>query len=282
MDKATDWASLWREIVEAHARGREAAGHAKEEDFWRAKARDFDDAIRRRWTRPDSIRDFLAARLDADCTVLDIGAGTGAWAALMARRSNKVTAIEPSSAMIQVLRERIDSGGIRNVEIVRGYWPEVDVEPHDYSFCSHAMYGIADLRSFIRRMEDLTRRECWLLMRAPLLDSVMAEAAMLVWGQPHDSANMVVAFNVLVQMGIHPNVLMEESDPWEPWTHPTLEEALGEIKWRLDVVGSKEYDDSLAAMLRRRLKYRDGRYEWPPATRSALLYWPALRNRQST
>jgi precorrin-6B methylase 2 len=282
MEKTTDWAALWRELVEAHARGREAAGQANEEDFWRAKARDFDNIIMRRWTKPDSLRDFIASRLDADCTVLDIGAGTGAWAALMARRARMVTAIEPSPAMLQVLRERIDAEGIRNVEIVRGRWPEVDVERHDYSFCSHAMYGCADLPSFIRRMEDLTRRECYLLMRAPLLDSVMAEAAMLVWGQPHDGANMVVAFNVLAQMGISPNVLMEEGDPWEPWTHPTLEEALREIKWRLDVVGSDEHDDSLAAMLRRRLKYRDGLYEWPPSTRSAILYWTAPRHGQPT
>jgi precorrin-6B methylase 2 len=282
MEKTTDWAALWRELVEAHDRGREAAGHGTEEDFWRVKARDFDDAIKRRWTRPDSLREFLASRLDAGCTVLDIGAGTGAWAAQMARRARKVTAVEPSSAMIQVLRERLDAESIRRVEIVQGRWPEVEVAPHDYSFCSHAMYGSADLPSFIRRMENLTRRECYLLMRVPLLDSVMAEAAMLVWGQPHDSANMVVAFNVLVQMGISPNILMEESDPWEPWTHPTLEEALREIKWRLDVVGSKEHDDSLVAILRRRLIYRDGRYEWPPSTRSALLYWPAPQCRKST
>ena len=103
MEKMTDWTALWRELVEIKARSQKREADAQlQMDFWRVKAREFDESVKRRWTRPDSSRDFVISQLDANATVLDIGAGTGAWAALLARYVHKVTAIEPSPAMIEV------------------------------------------------------------------------------------------------------------------------------------------------------------------------------------
>jgi len=75
--------------------------------------------------------------------------------------------------------------------------------------------------------------------------------------------------------------MSDEPDSWEPWTHASLDEALGEIKRRLDFVESAEYDGFLLELLKRRLEYRDHRYGWPRETRSGLLKWPAhaLRRR---
>ena len=207
METMTDWIVLWRELVEVKSRSLEPEAGAKPQtDVWSAKAHRFDENVKRRWTRPDSSRDFVLTQLDAlptDATVLDIGAGTGAWAALLARHARRVTAVEPSAAMIQVMRENLAAQDITNVEIVQGTWPDAPVRPHDFSLCSHAMYGYPDLPTFIRRMIAVTRRMCFLVLRAPFPNGVMAEAAQHIWGQPHDSPNFTVAYNVLLQMGIH-------------------------------------------------------------------------------
>jgi precorrin-6B methylase 2 len=271
MQSITDWAVLWRELVEARAQRKKRDAAAG--DVWHITAREFDDRVAHRWATPDSSRRFVVAQLDPDATILDIGAGTGAWAVLLARHARKVTAVEESPAMIEVMRENLRAEAVANVEVVEGTWPDVVVEPHDFSLCSHGMYGSPDLPAFIRAMVAATRRACFLLLRATTVDGVMAEATRRVWGQPNDSANFTVAYNVLLQMGIYANVLMEDTGLWKPRTSASLEDALAVVKRRLGLVGPSEHDEFLAGLLRERRVLRDGRWGWPPDVRSALVYW---------
>ena len=277
METLTDWSALWRELVETRARGWDSeASVGSQTDRWEARARDFSEHVKRRWARPDSSRDFICAQLDtigANATVLDIGAGTGAWAALFARRACRVTAIDSSPAMIAILQENLAAQCITNVSIVQGAWPDVTVEPHDFSLCSHAMYGCPDFPTFIRRMIASTKRMCFLILRAPSLDGIMSEAARYIWGQPLDSPNFTIAYNILLQMGIYPSVLMENTGWWDPKTSQSLDEALSEMKRHFGLNGNDDHDAFLTALLRRRLTWHDGQYVWPRDVRSALVYW---------
>jgi hypothetical protein len=178
--------------------------------------------------------------------------------------------------MIEVMREKLAAQGHTNVETVQGAWPDVLVEPHDFSLCSHAMYGYPDLPAFVRRMVASTRCTCFLVLRAPSLDCVLAEAARHIWGQPHDSPNFTIAYNVLLQMGIYPNVLMENTGLWDSRSSESLEQALSAVKRRFGLDGMTEHDDFLADLLRRRLTYQDGQYVWPREVRSALVYWTVV------
>jgi hypothetical protein len=74
-------------------------------------------------------------------------------------------------------------------------------------------------------------------------------------------------------MGIFANVLMEDSGLWDPWTSSSMEEALLEIKRKLNLSNTMEYDDYLHELLSRNLTLRNGRYLWPLGIRSALVYW---------
>lgn len=266
MEKITDWARLWRDLVEATAE-REKSCLAKVERGARN--------LNRRWAKADSTRDFIVAQLDANpgATLVDIGAGTGRWAILLSRHARQITAIDSSPMMIEKMRENLRAENIDNVRVVEGQWPHVQIEPHDFSFCSHGMYASADLPGFVRGMMQVTRRTCFLLMRATTNDGIMAEAAQHLWGHPYDSPNFQVAYNVLLQMGIFPNVLIANTGLWEPWTSTSLEEALSEIKRRLGLAHIDEHDDFLSDLLRRRLTLADGKYVWTPSVRSVLVYW---------
>jgi SAM-dependent methyltransferase len=274
MEKITDWNSLWRELVEIKARSRRMKrGYKPEGDIWAEKALAFREGVKRRWTQPDSSRDFILSQMDTRATVLDIGAGTGAWSILLSRRAKRVTAIEPSGAMVEVMRQSLVDEGIKNVTIVQGSWPDVSVKPHDFSLCSHAMYDARNLAGFVVRMAACTRRMCFLLLRAPALDGVRAEAARHIWGQPLDSPNFTIAYNILLQTGIYANVLMENTGFWKPRTSSSLEEALSSMKRYMGLGESAEFDSYLMKLLRRRLTRKNGRYVWPPDVRSALVYW---------
>ncbi len=281
MEKITDWNFLWRELVEVKTRSRKKdLGPGEDSDVWSNRAHKFDAGVKRRWAKPDSSRDFILSRLDGRSTVLDIGAGTGAWSALLSPRVRQVTAIEPSAAMIEVMRRRLTVENIANVTVVQGAWPDVAVEQHDFSLCSHAMYGCPDLASFIRQMVACTRQECFLLLRAPTFDGVMAEAAQHIYNHPLDSPNFTIAYNLLLQLGIYANVIMEDTGLWEPKESATLQDAFRRMKRHFGLNGSSEHDEYLMDLLRRRLKWENGRYLWPPDVRSALVHWQAGEQRR--
>jgi SAM-dependent methyltransferase len=274
MERITDWNALWRELVGLKAISRKSkSGGNPPADIWADRAREFKEGVKRKWARPDSSREFILSQLDPDGTVLDIGAGTGAWSILFAPRVKHVTAVEPSNSMIEVMRESLAHEKISNVSIVQGEWPDIEVEPHDYSLCSHAMYAALDLRAFVLQMAARTRRTCFLLLRAPAIDGVRAEAARHIWGQPLDSPNFTIAYNVLLQAGIFANVLMENTGLWKPRTSASMEDALADMKRFLALGDSGEYDDYLMELLKRRLVWKAGRHFWPPEVRSALVYW---------
>ncbi len=274
MEKITDWNALWRELVDIKARSRNSISHEEQDiDVWCKKAAEFKEGVKRRWKKPDSSRDFILSKMNPSATVLDIGAGTGAWAGLLAPHVRRVTAVEPSPSMIRVMRESLDEEGIKNVDIVQGEWPDVTVDAHDYSLCSHAMYGYPDLPVFIRRMAEYTRNTCFLLLRAPSPNGIRSEAAQHVWGQPLDSPNFTIAYNILLQMGIYAHVQMENTGLWKSRTNGSLEEAFRSMKRFLGLNATDEHDDYLRKLLQRRLSLKNGRYTWPPEVRSALVYW---------
>jgi hypothetical protein len=112
--------------------------------------------------------------------------------------------------------------------------------------CSHSLYGVADFTASVRKME----------------------ATRHVWGQPYDSPTFQVAYNALLQLGIFANVVLEDSSLWKPWTSASLDEALVDVKRRLDLVDDATHDAFLRDLLAR--PFDRGRRAMGLAARHAL------------
>ena len=144
------------------------------DDYWEGAAESYDERSRKHWEAADSLRDFVASRLGAKASVLDIGAGTGDWALFMAERCARVTALDSSPEMRRVMRRKIAESGGRNILVVAGHWPNADVGRHDLCFCAHAMYGESDLRAFALRMDELAESECICIVRSGRMEAIKA------------------------------------------------------------------------------------------------------------
>ncbi len=284
MEKLTDWKNLWHALSEIQDRSFTREKEAATNDVWKHKAKEFDKLVEDRWAKPDSSRDFLIRKLKENpgSTLLDIGAGTGKWSLLCAPWAKKVTALEPSLSMQAVLKEKIDKDGVDNIEIVTESWPPEKkdvpdqkelVEPHDFILTSHSMYGVGDFEAFIRAMNQYAVKGCIMVMRAPLADAVMAKAASRVWGQPYDSPNFQIAYNILLGMDIYADVVFEEKGSWQGWHNDSFETALDELKSRLDIVDDSSHDAFLTGLLEKNLIVEPDGVRWPAANRSALVYW---------
>lgn len=221
--------------------------------------------------RPDALLDFVLGRLDPAETVLDVGAGTGRWTIPLARVTSKVTALEPTPAMQEMLAARVAAAGVRNVEVIAASWEDAVVEPHDVVVAAHSMYLSPDLAAFAGKMEAHARRACFMEMRLPPADGVVGELSRVVHGRFHDSPNAVIAYNALHSLGIYVNVLVD--DAVRSWTCDSFEAAVERTKRHLRLEASGEYDDLIREMLRRRLVQTDSGYRWPDGMRTALLWW---------
>jgi len=274
VERLTDWSNLWRQLVELRARGQGSDPDKPDfRDPWAERARDFSQRVGRKWSSSDSSRALVASLVEPGTTVLDIGAGTGAWSIMLAAKAARVTAIDASPAMLRVMHENLAAQGVANVDVIAGRWPDVAVEPHDYSLCAHAMYGSPDLPAFVAAMMRATRRTCFMMMRSPVHGGILEEAAVHVLGMPLDSPNFTIGYNVLLQMGLAPNVLMETRELWDARTSASLEDALARLKRHFGLSDSTEHDAYFRDLLSRRLEPLDGRFGWGRDVRTALVYW---------
>jgi SAM-dependent methyltransferase len=266
----TDWKHLWQDLAEKFRAlpKKEGEGVA---DRWakRAHSRGYNGDLRER-DRDDPLMQFLLARLQREDTVLDIGAGTGRWTIPMARFCKKVTALDVSSGMLEILRENAAAETVTNINPVVGDWATADVEPHDHVLSSHAAYISPDIVGYARKMERSALEACYLVMRVPRHDGVIGELSRRIHGTFHDSPNFIVGYNALLQAGIAGHVILEERG--RQWHNVTLEDALERAKRHLHLF-TNEHDGLIMDLLRERLVSREGQYWWPDWMRSALVWW---------
>lgn len=98
-------------------------------------------------------------------SVLDIGAGAGAFAIPLAAVSRRVTAVEPSPAQITQLAHDIERSRTRNITIVSRRWEDVDIDElgsHDLVLAVHSLQ-MEDIAAAVRKMCAAASR-CLLLV----------------------------------------------------------------------------------------------------------------------
>ena len=94
------------------------------------------------------------AGIDAGQRVLDVGAGTGALAAELARRDADVAAAEPAPTFVAALRARLPSVDVRQAAAEDLPWPDASFDAAlaqlVVTFMSDAPAGVAEMRRVVR------------------------------------------------------------------------------------------------------------------------------------
>ena len=134
--------------------------------------------------------------LDRDCTVVDLGAGTGTFTIAVAPLCHSVVAVDVSPAMTAMLRDRVAALGIANVRVADGGFLSYDHagEPADFVYTRNALHHIPDFWKGVA----LDRVAAWLRpggilrLRDLVFDFAPAEAGERIeaWtsGAVHDAA----------------------------------------------------------------------------------------------
>lgn len=129
--------------------------HTHEHRFSGAErwARVFDDHARDRWQKPDEV--IAALALAPDATVADIGAGTGYFAARLARAvpKGRVYAVDIEPDMVRYLGERAKREGLPNLRPVLGKPDDPQLpEPVDRVLIVDTYHHIGDRVAYFERL----------------------------------------------------------------------------------------------------------------------------------
>jgi SAM-dependent methyltransferase len=198
-----DYVKRWRDIVERRRIQMDAAyaqAGTSSADYWAKRAKTYRQALHDR-TISDPFYLRVRADVGPETDVLDVGAGTGRHTLSLAPVVRRVTAVDPSAAMLSFLRTDLQDQRITNVGVVEGDWLEVNVEPADVVICSHVLYPIADVVPFVERLAAHARKRVFVYLRVDPLPTDMG-----LWPEFHGHAlqaqpSALDLLNLLAQIG---------------------------------------------------------------------------------
>jgi SAM-dependent methyltransferase len=159
-------------------------------------------------------------------SALDVGAGFGALAIPLAERLERVTALEPSHAMVDGLRDEARRRGLDNITIIEAAWGAATVELHDLVVCAHVGPLLGQGSAFLHDAPALARRGVVLVRDVPDDHDkfYFNELYPLLLDRPYDrGCDYVDTLDELARFGITPTVTPIEYASDQPLE--TLDEA---------------------------------------------------------
>lgn len=198
-----DWNQVWKLSILASRQGGLENGYEKEEA---AERYDRSEAI-----RLDGERRAAALEIDPSWSVLDIGSGPRTLALPLARRARRVTAVEPSLAMVKRLEQHVYEEGLSNIRILPTKWEDLsdeEVGEHGLVIASYSL-SFLDMREALLKMDRLARRQVILYCFAgvPSWERIRVDLYPRIFGREHIASLMSdVLYNLLYSQGIYVDV----------------------------------------------------------------------------
>ncbi|MCC7105988.1 MAG: methyltransferase domain-containing protein [Chloroflexi bacterium] len=213
------------------------------------------------------------ARLDE--TWLDIGAGGGRYALPLALCTRSVIAVDPSPAMLSVLREAAERHGVGHLEIRQERWPAA--VSADVALIAHLAYDVAEIGPFLDAMDSAAHRLCVavLFYRQPTwaLDRLWPE----VHGERRATLPALPEFLTLQLARQRPFEvrLVDQRPP----TFESVQQALTFARLQTWVQPGGAKDRRLQDLVSRSVTERDGRYafHWDPLPLGIVTWGPEPR-----
>jgi SAM-dependent methyltransferase len=223
----------------------------------------------------DATLNVLLALAKREDVWLDIGSGGGRYALPLALHVREVVAVDPSPAMLALLREDATGLGIGNCRVIEGRWPlpqDGGATSGDVALMAHVGYDIAEIGPFLDALDASARR----LSVAVMGEGAMTTVATLFWDHIHGEARVRLPalpelVTVLFARGRLPQISLVDRDP--P-TFGSFEEAMDMARRQLWLRHGSAKDDRLRDLAREVVTARDGRFafDWRP-TKIGIVTW---------
>ncbi len=223
-------------------------------------------------TLPNIAMSFILPRTEKARTFLDIGSGPGTLAVPLARAGKKVTALDASAAMIDILKEEIDRKKIKGIRPVHSSWGSVELKTHDVVLCSNVP-ALVQKPGFLEDAQRLARKAVFIIENAdPDADKFFyRELYPLLFNKEFGKrTDYLETYTRLHDMGIFANVEIIEYDFDQPFDD--MDEAVEFWKEYIGIV-TEEHDRKLKDFLSKKLVKKKGVLLARFHKKSAIIWW---------
>lgn len=213
--------------------------------------------------------------LDKTDTVLDLGSGEGAVTSLIAEKVKSVMALDSSSMMLDLLKQRIDHYNIDNIDII-----EMDIEDatvdnvgkYDVVVASRSFMGIHEIKDTILHIQDIAKKYVFLVIFGRNNWILEKKFYRSIDKKYPDFAPYDYLFNLLINLGIYPNV--ENFDLVGNRKYDDIEDAFIRMKWKMNELSEAEIE-KIRPFLKENLTKNedDGMLENPIDKSDIVLMW---------
>lgn len=177
------------------------------DDFW--KQLDYYEEFMAHSRYPGKIMDRISFFLSSKDTVLDIGAGTGAFTIPISRIVNKIIALDSSPHQLKILKDKAKIAKCENILYLENEWKNVSIDQLgkvDYSLASYSFFE-DDILSFLEKSISVASKGIFLVFRAGRGDPLREYAY-----DTKNSVDFLHLYNILSEMGYLFNVEIFTSD----------------------------------------------------------------------
>jgi len=263
-----DWDGMWRDKQQTHSFSSDPDSQQRR---WDQIASWY-----RFWSEHDEYPSKLLQRvqMDREWSVLDIGCGIGTLSIAAAMRTKRVTALDISTQMLDILKTDAERRHLGNIRYLHRTWESIaigtDIKAHDIVVASRAIARTGDLRESLRKINQAARQYAYVTAWGGEQGDFSREFLEAIGRKYTNTPDDVFVFNILHQMEIHPNV--EQLECRNPILYTDHEQALQSYQILLNLTPEETNlaRDFLKTHLTRR---RDGRYETPETRVRWSLFW---------
>jgi len=197
-----DWATAWDEALLSSGLEANLERNAIEEEaFWEVYQR-WQDVLKRSGYPGEALERALSL-VEAENSVLDIGAGTGIYTLPLARKAKMVTALEPSAVQVEQLQTQIAGGGLANIRVVEQRWQDAEtlkIGMHDIVLAAYC-FQMPRIRPALEKMIAVAAQKLILIHSAGNDFKPVLEEMFGIQSAPDYTS----LYNILCQMGRQPS-----------------------------------------------------------------------------
>lgn len=212
---ADEWKRLY--LRSAWIRQMEESGTTFGEFWDTCGAEDRDLEFFRYTSYPGPLLEIVLDSLTPGSSVLEIGAGGGAYTIPLARVAGSVVAVEPSVGQTARLIERSRNERIENIRIIRQRWEDVDgddIGEYDLVLAAYCFF-MPDIGDALQKMIEATRGE---LILINLVDHGFEEILASVFGEYDPAPRGVHLYACLCEMGVQASVEIVNRETFIPYS----------------------------------------------------------------
>ena len=266
----------WRRLVSARIDEMQRLSPglgALDGSFWNPRAERYATNVKLADSGDDPFLRRLRRATDAGSTAVDVGAGTGRYALALAPSVAHVTAVDPSEAMLAILRREARRLSVRNLTAVTATWDDAEVEPADVAFSAFVLPLVPNGRSFVSKLDAVARRHAFLYLGAYSGDAVIDPLWRHFHGAPRaPGASYLDALAMLRELGIDPDIKVVDIPNRRRFA--TVDDAVDHYAEALLLDDDPDVRGELRGLLEHWLMGRRGAYRSPlRSVNAAIMRW---------